>query len=199
MSDLNRPPLCTTAFWARLDSRIQRQVRRIARPLRGVLQANVDGSKKGLLTHVCARADDVLSDIEYAQHFGFRSIAPKGLEVVLIPISGSSAHLVAVATIDRATSPPSLVAGESALYSTGGATVVVRVDGSVELNGTSAAVARVGDSVQVTLTSDDIVTLAGSMVAAGLVGPPVGPPAAPPPSLPVSGSVTSGSVSVRAG
>ena len=149
----------------------QRQLRRVARPLRGVLQA-VNADEKGLLAQITARAEEVLADIEIAQHFGFRSVAPAGLEVVAIPIGGSSAHLVVVGEIDRSTTPPTLVVGESCLYSTGGAAVVVKADGSVELNGAGPAVARVGDTAQ---PGVDMATWIAAVCTATGVSPPPDP------------------------
>lgn len=155
MSDLNRAGTSSPAFWRLLDGRIARHLRRVAVPVRGVLRS-VSGSGKGLLARLSARADEEHVDVEVAQHFGFRSLAPAGIEGVAIPIGGSSAHLVIVGEIDRSTTPPTLVSGEAVIYSSGGATVVVKADGSVEisgtmikLNGPGQAVARVGDQVTV--------------------------------------------------
>lgn len=158
MSDLNRPSLSSGSFWRLLDGRIGRAVSRIASPLRGVL-GTVSADGKGLVARYSARAGEELSDVELAQHFGWRSVAPSGLEAVAVPIGGSSAHLVIIGEIDRTTTPPSLIAGEAAIYSSGGATVIVRSDGSVEisgssikLNGPGQAVARFGDTVSVSGT-----------------------------------------------
>lgn len=171
MSDLNRPVVSTPAFWRRLDVRISQHLRRIARPLRGVLGA-VSGSEKGLLARLSGRADEELSSVELAQHFGFRSLAPSGVEAVAIPIGGAGSHLVIVGEIDRGTTPPSLLAGEVAIYSSGGAVVMLLADGSVEisgtmvkLNGPGPGVARIGDSV--TVTGKDSIN--GDIVATGII------------------------------
>ena len=190
MSDLRRHPLVTTAWWRSLDSRIQRQVRRIARPVRGVL-SSVSANGKGLLAQWTAREDETLADTELAQHFGFRSVAPSDTEVVAIPIGGSSAHLVIVGEIDRSTTPPTLQAGEACIYSTGSARIHVKANGeieiegaasvsvsgsTVELNGPGLGVARIGDSVTVTGTA-----------------PPGGGP------ITASGVISGGSATVKAG
>jgi len=198
MTDLNRSPLQGLRFWRELDARIQRQVRRRAAPVRAVL-SNVSAAAKGLLTTLEARAGETVDQVEIAQHFGFRSVAPAGLEAVAIPIGGSSAHLVVVGEIDRSTTPPTLVVGEAALYSTGGAKVVAKADGSVVINDGAAGVARVGDDTQTPLTSDDIVAIAAQMVAAQLVAPPVSTPPGVPPGYTLGGSVSSGSSTVKAG
>ncbi len=179
MSDLNRHPMSTPAFWRRMDGRIKRQLRRVARPVRGVLAA-VDANGKGLLAQLTARADESLSMVEIAQHFGFRSVAPADSEVVAIPIGGSSAHLVVIGEIDRSTTPPTLVAGEACIYSTGGAKVVVHANGTieiegsgsvsvsgttVELNGPGAGVARIGDTVTVT----GVDSMGGAITATGVI------------------------------
>lgn len=192
MSDLNRTPLSGGAFWRLVDARLTSRIRRLGQPVRGVL-ASVNAAGKGLLAQFTARADETVDGVELAQHFGFRSVAPKGLEVIAVPIGGSSAHLVILGEIDRSTTPPSLTAGEAALYSSGGATVIVRADGSVEISGTTIklngpgpAAARVGDPAA---PGPDMASwISGVSTATGV-------PAPPNPSYQIS----SGSSTVQAG
>ncbi len=180
MSDLNRSPLLGTRFWRDLDARIQRQLRRRAAPVRVVL-SRVNGAYKGLLASFEARAGETVDEVEMAQHFGFRSVAPSGLEAVAVPIGGSSGHMVIVGEIDRSTDPPTLASGEACLYSTGNASVAVRADGSVEisgaasvsidgtsvvLNGPGLGVARIGDTVTVTGTAP---VGGGAITASGVI------------------------------
>lgn len=161
-----RSPLTTAAFWIRLDRRIDGRVRRVARPVRGILTA-ATGTGIRLAGYVAARAGEVLSDIEIAQHYGFASVPPAGTEVIAVPIGGASSHQVVVGEIDPAGRPTDLLSSESAMYTVAGNRIVCHADGSIEIStpagtalsidaagivslaGGGAGVARVGDSVQV--------------------------------------------------
>lgn len=167
MSDLLRNPLSTPAFWARLQRRIAQEVRRVARPVRGVLES-LNAAKQAPLAGIQARAGETVPDVELAQHFGFASRPPAGGEVIAIPIGGSSAHLVVVAELDRAFRPAALGDGEACLYTSAGIQVLCKPDGTVQillggnpqvevtpaglvkLAGGGAGVARIGDAVTIT-------------------------------------------------
>lgn len=193
-SDLDRSALSDPAWWDALDRRVHQAIRRVARPVRGVMALF-----SGVGTQLAARAGEVVPDVEVAQHFGFASHPPDGTEAIAVPIGGSSAHLVIVGEIDRTTRPVvDLVLGEAILYSLAGAKVHVKADGTVALNGGGAAVARVGDSVLVTLDPTVVAELAAQMVAAGLVTAGSGS-GTPPTGTTASGEIISGSTTVQAG
>ena len=164
MSDLRRNPLADPAFWRSLDRRVQGLIARVARPVRGTLSLASGGSGLGALWS--GRADEGQDDVEVAQHYGFASRPPDGVEAVAVPIGGAAGHLVVVGELDR--SRPTLDANEVVIYVRGGGSIKLLADGAVEITpagtgkvrlaGGGAAVARVGDSVTVTGT----VTVAGT-------------------------------------
>lgn len=71
-----------------------------------------------------------LENVEMCVPYGFYCAPPKGTRVVMLPV-GSSA-VVGGVTVD---SPLSLQSGEIGLYSSGGASIVLKNDGSVVING----------------------------------------------------------------
>lgn len=147
----------TATFWRTLDARVQRQLRGVGRPVRGVVRSlTADGL--ALTGRLLARYGEDLDQVEVAQHYGFSSAAPADVEVIAVPVGGSSAHLVVVGELDRTGARPAdLASGEAAIYSSGGAKVVLRANGDVEIQpgdggkvyvaGGGAAAARVGDTV----------------------------------------------------
>ncbi|HNH49569.1 MAG TPA: phage baseplate assembly protein V [Myxococcota bacterium] len=150
-------------FWRRMEDWVDARVRRVARPVRGVLSA-VNAAKSALIVQMSGRADETCEDVEVAQHYGFASAPPVGCEVVAVPVGGSSAHLIIVGELARGQRPTDLENGEVALYHPGGARVHLKADGSVEvttqaggsvvldaagqvkLNGGSVGAARTGDA-----------------------------------------------------
>lgn len=191
--DLQRHPLAGRDYSRRVRELVRSEVRRAARPVRGVL-----ASMAGLGAQLMARAGEVLTEVEVAQQWGFASVVPPLAEVVAVPIGGSSGHLVVVGTIDRISRPDDLLPGEAVIYSIAGAQVKTTATGLVQLNGGGAGVARVGDAVQVTIDATAVASLAAQMVAAGLVTAGAGSGATPA-GVVVSGTVTSGSATVSSG
>lgn len=150
------------SLWRVVDARVQSALRRVGRPVRGVL-TSVSATTRALAVQLEARAGEVVSS-EAAQHYGFASVPPAGTEAIAVAIGNTSGHLVVVAELDRPNRPTDLMAGEVALYTASGASVRLLVDGSIEvspasgqplvLNGATilmagggAGVARLGDSV----------------------------------------------------
>ena len=205
MIGLARHVFAQPAFWRTLDARIARGLRARASAVRGVLQA-LTTSTHAPLAILAGRADEVATDVEVAELFGFTSSPPAQTEVIAVPIGGSSAHLVIIGQIDRASRPTDLVPGETRIYcsqagtqisirpdgtlhldTTSGASLLLNASGHAILNGGAAGVARQGDSV--TLSAALVVWLTGVGVAAGAGAFPG----------PWEGSISSASTTVKAG
>ncbi len=77
-----------------------------------------------------AFATQKLRNITGYSPYGFCSLAPAGTEVLLLPVSGSAAALGTKANING------LAAGEVKIYSKGGASIELKNDGTIVLNGT---------------------------------------------------------------
>lgn len=210
MSDLARGPLASPRFWQRLDRRIARGVARIARPVRATL-SSLDAAQRLGIAGLSARADESPSDVELGQHFGFASAPPAGLEVVAVPIGGSSAHLVVVAELDRSHRPTDLEAGETCIYNgTTGVQVRLKPGGSIELvtpsggkveidatgavvlNEGAMGVARVGDTV------NPSIAMAAWIISVSAALQTLTGGSFPPPTD-TTYSVATGSATVRAG
>lgn len=169
MSDLDRDGPTSPRWWSRLEARIERRVRSIPAPVRGVLVA-ADATAAWLRSTIALRALEVVTNIEWAQDFGFASAPTPGVEVIAVPVGGRASHLVIVGGIDR-TFRPDLVAGEAALYNAYGVVVKataaggLKVDtasgttlhilgsGVVTIGGSGPPVARLGDTVAITGTT----------------------------------------------
>lgn len=190
-----------------VDRRLERALARVPGAVRGVIQA-LDGATKASTATIQAHADEDAADVEVAEQYGVTSSPPAEVEVIAVPVGGSSANLVVVGQLDRVHRPTDLEPGETCIYtSNAGTTVRIKPDGSivlatssggsveldtagmVRLNGGGAQVARAGDPVG---ASADLVTLAGAVFALTGVGLPLMTGAA-------AGSITSGSLTVEAG
>lgn len=139
-----------------------------------------------------------LNDCEVMQHYGFRSRVPVGSEGVAIAIGGRSHHMIVIATEKRDTVRDDLQEGEVVIYSkfgqaitlgtdgnvhiksnNGASTVEIKANGEVLLNGEGPGVARIGDTILID----------GNVVING----------APPVSFVGTGTIITGSSTVKAG
>ena len=98
---------------------------------------------------------------EHFEGFGLASVPPVNTEAVVLQIAG---HQVVVATQDR-NRPDDLAEGEVCLYSPGGARVVCRADGSIEL----APAAGKNVVVKGNLSVEGYATATGNLSADGKV------------------------------
>ena len=71
-----------------------------------------------------------IENIEAAVPYGIAAVPPKGSKAVVLPV-GSSAVVCGVV----GENPLSLEQGEVGLYSSGGASIVLKNDGTVDING----------------------------------------------------------------
>lgn len=183
--DLERAPLSTPEWWMALDRRIAQAMRRIARPVRGTLTEMAAAGTVVLARFLARAGEEALDEVEVASPWGFRSLAPAGVEVIAVPLGGSSAAYIVIGAVDRTMGPTDLAAGDAALYSAL-ASVVCRVSGKVEINGGGHAVARVGDSCA---PSAEMAAWISAVSAATHVTPPTS----------TAYEISSGSATVEAG
>lgn len=71
-------------------------------------------------------ADETLQDLEQLQEFGFTSCPPEGTEAIVIPLGGNTSHGVIVATEHGSFRVKNLKPGETAVYSSEGAKIVIK-------------------------------------------------------------------------
>lgn len=100
---------------------------------RGVVRASNDATKAQTL-EVAVLARETLQEVERFAHFGLTTRPPIGAEVIVLCLGGGRDHPVVVADEDRRARPAGeLAEGETCIYATGGARIVLRADGSVEV------------------------------------------------------------------
>ena len=85
--------------------------------VRGIVRAVKESTSIQSLK-VESYADDTREDVERFHQFGFKSYAPIGSEVVMLSISGSNEHFIAIASENRDTLKliPALADGDSIFY-----------------------------------------------------------------------------------
>lgn len=71
-------------------------------------------------------AGETLQDLEHLQEFGFASHPPAGSEAVVIPLGGDTTHGVIVATQHGSFRVKNLAPGETAVFSSEGAKIVIK-------------------------------------------------------------------------
>ena len=71
-------------------------------------------------------ADESLQDLEHLQEFGFSSNPPAGSDAVVIPLGGNTSHGVIVATQHGSFRVKNLKPGETAIFSSEGAKIVIK-------------------------------------------------------------------------
>ncbi|STZ76343.1 putative baseplate assembly protein V [Bergeriella denitrificans] len=71
-------------------------------------------------------ADETLQDLEHLQEYGFTSNPPEGTEAVVIPLGGNTSHGVVVATQHGSFRIKNLSPGETAVYNSDGAQIVLK-------------------------------------------------------------------------
>jgi phage baseplate assembly protein V len=139
-------------------------LQRLLRPLHARLTnlvsravvSRVDDSTKLQGLQVKVGVDEVRDGLERFQQYGLTSVPDAGAEAVVLFVGGRRDVGYVVAVDDRRYRVTGLTPGEVALYSKTGASVVLKADGSVEVNaapgasvvfnGGAQSVARVGDT-----------------------------------------------------
>lgn len=199
-----------TEVWRLIDARIAKAMRLAGQVATRATLSSVNGTSKVATAEGTELADRELGGAELLQHFGLKSIPPSGCDAITLRIVGVGGHRVVIAEGDRVSgkAPVDLAAGETALYSAGGALVVLRadgsiaitnetgssltlgIDGSVVLNGGVLGVARQTDTIS--LDAPSLLVLNSALASAASGTPPATISS-------LTGSITSSSTTVRAG
>lgn len=130
---------------------VQRIVTRALRPLTGrvrgmIRRATLGALKSGAgqsatITTTAADADD---DVELFEPYGFTSSPLPGAEGVALRVGGERAGTILVCVGDRTSRLAGVGPGEVAVYHPGGASVVLRASGMVEVTPGPGAVVQLG-------------------------------------------------------
>jgi phage baseplate assembly protein V len=125
-------------------SKLQRQIRLIAS--RAVVRL-VDDALRLQGLQLTLLADETRDQVERFQNYGFTSHPHAGAEAVAIALGGSRDHLVAIAVDDRRYRLKGLAAGEVALYTDEGDTVILKRGRVVEVT-TQTLLVKAGTKVR---------------------------------------------------
>lgn len=123
-------------------------MRRLSNRVKGIAQEvgnAVRNAFRGVLTvastkdniskaQVTGLADELLSDVELMQHFGFTSAPPAGSQVVVLPVGGKTTHSIIIATENGAFRVKNLKSGEVAIYDQSGSTIVLKAGRMIEVD-----------------------------------------------------------------
>jgi phage baseplate assembly protein V len=119
--------------------------------LRGVVRTVNDGAKLQEMK-IGTLGNSEHRRAERFQPFGLTGVPPVGAEAVVVYPQGNSDHPLVIACEDRASRPTGLSEGEVLLYSTGGARLYLKADGSL----------RITSQDEVEVTADKITATASS-------------------------------------
>ena len=131
---------------------------------RGVLEADADDEPGMQQIQISLLRDEGKASVERFQNYGFSSSPPPGTEVLCVFFGGGRDHGIVVATDDRSSRFTGLKAGEVAIYSDEGDSIVFKRDNSIELHSEKKLVIKTGENVEIetkaaTIKSEDSLTL----------------------------------------
>jgi phage baseplate assembly protein V len=158
---------------------IERALSGIRLGFRGKLTRN--NSASAIQTaQVAGLADELLQSVELLQHYGYTSHPPPDSECIILPLGGCSAHSIVIATEHGTYRLKSLKAGEVALYSDEGDSVILKRGRNMEVTTQTLTVAaakevnlntvtlNINASTAVNITSPSV-TLSGNLTVQGAV------------------------------
>ncbi len=146
------------AFLKPLETRLKNMVARAVVSL-------VDDSQRMQTLQIGVLADETRESVERVQNYGFTSVPHSDAEAVVLFVGGRRDHGLAVAVDDRRYRVSNLAAGEVAVYSSAGSSVILRADGSIEIAGNGHPVAF-GDSLNTAIANLGS-TIAGALTTMG--------------------------------
>jgi len=115
---------------AQIDKRIRRALGSIRLAFRGVVR-HVNTAPAVMLVQGDGLNGEQLQATEYFQHYGLTSSPPPGAMLVVLPVGGSTAHGILIATEHGSYRLKNLAPGESALYDDQGQKVHITRNGIV--------------------------------------------------------------------
>ena len=142
---------------------------------RGVL-ATTDDENGMQLQQVSLLRDEAKTAVERFQNYGFSSNAPADSECIVVFVGGGRDHGVVVGVDDRATRFTGLAAGEVAIYTNEGDSIVLKRNNVVEVT-TRTLIVNAEDAIEITtpeirITGD--IALDGDLNATGNINAPGG-------------------------
>lgn len=120
-------------MWADVDKRIKRALGSIRLAFRARL-TRVNSSPEVSLVQADGLKLEKLQDNELFQDYGFTSCPPPGTEAIVLPIGGSTAHGIVIATEHGSYRLTGLKSGEVALYSQFQQVIKLRQDGGMDIH-----------------------------------------------------------------
>lgn len=139
-------------------SDLQRLLRPLGKQLANLVSravvSRVDDGTKFQTLQVKAGVDEVRDGLERFQQYGLTSVPAPDAEAVVLFVGGRRDVGYVVAVDDRRYRPTGLAEGEVALYNKAGALVVLKADGSIEVNPAPGQVVKLaGEADAVALAS----------------------------------------------
>jgi phage baseplate assembly protein V len=142
---------------------------------RGVL-ATTDDENGMQLQQVSLLRDEAKTAVERFQNYGFSSNAPADSECIVVFVGGGRDHGVVVGVDDRATRFTGLAAGEVAIYTNEGDSIVLKRNNIVEVT-TRTLIVNAEDAIEITAPEIRItgnIALDGDLTATGNISAPGG-------------------------
>jgi phage baseplate assembly protein V len=90
--------------------------------------------------------DEIISDIEKMEDYGFSSCPEAGAQIVAIFIDGNREQGLVIRSHDRKYKPTDLQPGEACMYHKNGSRVTMKADGSIEIDSTVGITLKTGDA-----------------------------------------------------
>ncbi len=119
---------------ADVDARIWRFLGGVRGPLKGKT-TRLSAGRRVMVAQAEGVSGEMFQGAEVFQHCGFRSVLPAGTQVIILPVGGSSAHGVIVASTNGAGFSADLASGELQIFNeTDGARITLRNGRLVEVD-----------------------------------------------------------------
>lgn len=142
---------------------------------RGVIAATDDEAGVQQL-QISLLRDEGKAAVERFQNYGFSSAAPAGAEVVAVFVGGGRDHGVVIGTDDRASRFSGLAAGEVAIYTNEGDSIVLRRGNICEIT-TKTLLVNAEETLEIAAPEIKIkgdIELDGNLTATGSISAPGG-------------------------
>lgn len=89
---------------------------------------------------------EIISDIEKMEDYGFASNPESGSQIVALFIDGNREQGISIRLHDRRYRPTDLEPGEACMYHKSGSRVLMKADGSIEVDSTVGITLKTGDA-----------------------------------------------------